>query len=706
MADSEYDALLARQKARLEAIRARREARRAARLKKDAERQRSAGRRDPDPLSVDSGASVPNGAVAAAGGGRGASVDAKQVTAEAAGTPRGGESDGVAKGGTSSGSGGGGVGGGATATTRADAVLSSVTKIIGARKKDRKVELGFSETSHYMVKPATRVIRYDKGVQIELETKEERALQDQLSLVQDQLREARAAAPAVGETAEAASGGSPAVAANVQSIEEERAAEREAKARLLSLQERKRVMRTSRFASFFRKASTVVERAIAQNASFDVTIDYSRQEEKSDRKEEAMLSPGALFADVRANQRAVTSIAWSPKHKDLFLVSYAEQQNIMSMDPDGLILVWSTNTPTRPEYTLTCQSAVLTARFHPVAPNIVLAGTKSGQVIVWDISAKTTPVNRTSLSQGHTYPVYAIATVPSVNKAHSILSVSTDGHVCVWQDTDHLEEPSLELDLQRAGRKGEGKDRDITTTCFGFVGRDANHLILGSDEGILYQARIYEAPNVEPGVHQRIPAHAAPISNVTFRPPIKGLPTLMSELYLTSSFDWTTKLWHTKTRKPLFTFERCRDYVYDIQWSPAHPAVFATGDGNGLLDIWNLNQDPELPVKSVQAADKDRTISKISFSGDGTMVAVGSSAGNVRMFVLADKLAQPTEDDAKRFYELMQRRLQLAQRQTQQAERERLQTRFKSGSYSGFSSISSIISSGGGGSTARSRTKT
>jgi len=29
-------------------------------------------------------------------------------------------------------------------------------------------------------------------------------------------------------------------------------------------------------------------------------------------------------------------------------------------------------------------------------------------------------------------------------------------------------------------------------------------------------------------------------------------------------------------------------------WSPVHPALFATVDGNGRLDLWNLNNYTEV----------------------------------------------------------------------------------------------------------------
>ncbi|TNN28504.1 Cytoplasmic dynein 1 intermediate chain 2 [Liparis tanakae] len=71
-------------------------------------------------------------------------------------------------------------------------------------------------------------------------------------------------------------------------------------------------------------------------------------------------------------------------------------------------------------------------------------------------------------------------------------------------------------------------------------------------------------------------------------------PLDFSHLFVTSSFDWTVKLWSTKNNKPLYSFEDNSDYVYDVMWSPTHPALFACVDGVGHLDLWNLNNDTEV----------------------------------------------------------------------------------------------------------------
>lgn len=49
-----------------------------------------------------------------------------------------------------------------------------------------------------------------------------------------------------------------------------------------------------------------------------------------------------------------------------------------------------------------------------------------------------------------------------------------------------------------------------------------------------------------------------------------------------------------QNNKPLYSFEDNLDYVYDVMWSPTHPALFACVDGVGHLDLWNLNNDTEV----------------------------------------------------------------------------------------------------------------
>lgn len=64
--------------------------------------------------------------------------------------------------------------------------------------------------------------------------------------------------------------------------------------------------------------------------------------------------------------------------------------------------------------------------------------------------------------------------------------------------------------------------------------------------------------------------------------------------YLTNYNFLVLSVLYTQHKKPLYSFEDNIDYMYDVMWSPVHPAVFAAVDGMGRLDIWNLNKDTEV----------------------------------------------------------------------------------------------------------------
>jgi hypothetical protein len=42
---------------------------------------------------------------------------------------------------------------------------------------------------------------------------------------------------------------------------------------------------------------------------------------------------------------------------------------------------------------------------------------------------------------------------------------------------------------------------------------------------------------------------------------------------------------------PIHIIDSYTNSVFDVNWSPTHPAMFSTADADGMLNIFNLNRD-------------------------------------------------------------------------------------------------------------------
>uniref|UniRef100_A0AAR5Q3C0 Cytoplasmic dynein 1 intermediate chain n=1 Tax=Dendroctonus ponderosae TaxID=77166 RepID=A0AAR5Q3C0_DENPD len=424
----------------------------------------------------------------------------------------------------------------------------------------------------------------------------------------------------------------------VTQVEQDAKKEQEAKEiRDLSEEEQQMIILSENFQHFMDRAGRIMERALCETV--DIYTDYSGiGEEGLDEKCHQTISFNRTFFDERwSKNRLITSLDWSPQYPELLLASYANNDESPN-DPGGVVLVWNTKfKKTTPEYVFHCQSAVLSTTFARFHPNLILGGTYSGQIVLWDNRAqKRTPVQRTPLSAAaHTHPVYSLAVVGTQN-AHNLISISTDGRMCSWS-LDMLGQPQEILDLHRM----QGKP--VAVTCLDFPSSDVNNFVVGSEEGAAYSACRH---GTKAGITETYDSHQGPIAGISVNAVQGGID--FSHMFLTSSFDWTMKLWSLKDTKPIYSFEDNGDYVADVKWSPVHPALFAAVDCHGRLDLWNLNQYTEVPAASVTVEGMP-ALNKVSWTPSGLHVTVGDSLGRIHVYDVAENFAHPRHDEWNKF---------------------------------------------------------
>ncbi|KAH8732869.1 WD40-repeat-containing domain protein [Phaeosphaeriaceae sp. PMI808] len=445
----------------------------------------------------------------------------------------------------------------------------------------------------------------------------------------------------------------------------------------LSDEELTAVENSDEFIGFVERSTKVLERALDQQLDYDILADYALGGADVDDDDEGYGSSGgkkgrrikeiAQFWDERwSKKRMISDLDFSTKFPELVLASYTKNPSAPH-DPDGLVQVWNMHMHDRPEWIFHAQSDIITAKFSPFHPNLIIGGAYSGQVLIWDTRANSTPVQKTPLTgSGHTHPVYSIDVVGTQN-ANNIISSSTDGVVCGWT-VDMLTQPQEFLELTSPP---PAKTDDMAVTCIAFPQSDPTYFLAGTEEGSIYPCHRYDRAGAKAGVDGRVKyaGHAAPVMSLDFHP-AKGQIDL-GDLVLSSSVDWSVKLW--KVRPPAATgatnttlnsgtaqqvtpvLDIAReDLVYDARWSPVKPSVFALVDGAGSLEVWDINIDVEVPIRSIKPSDNkrgafasmptglgymNRSLNKLAWErNEGRRVAVGGMDGVVTVFEVGQDL--------------------------------------------------------------------
>ncbi|KAK0552848.1 hypothetical protein OC845_001516 [Tilletia horrida] len=447
-------------------------------------------------------------------------------------------------------------------------------------------------------------------------------------------------------------------AAELEARKEEERLEKEIEEELrqLTAEELRSIYGATEFTDFVEHSSKIVERALADNYDFLKDYTVAGLDGEGDDEQHRQLKLVRTFWDDKIlRNRSVTDLDWSTKHPELSVASY-NRNEMSSSDPGGIVAVWNTHSLDRPEFVFHAQTDVLSVCFSPFHPNLVCGGTHSGQVLIWDTRARALPVLKSPLSaSGHTHPVYSMQMVGTQN-AHNLVTASTDGTVCFWM-LDMLTRPLETFTLV----SGQGRDAlEVSVTTMGFSDQDTTNFLVGTEEGNVYSAVRFDRGGIKAGINptEVYRGHAAPITGMHFHPLVG--PIDFSDLYLTSSMDWTTRLWRARldtgtstaaatggagpggapgtkasgnsdssamreaqqlqkltqqssalnpggvggaggpatVYEPVLAFEESSEYVYDVKWHTYHPALFGQVDGNGRFDLYNLNYDVERPILS------------------------------------------------------------------------------------------------------------
>ncbi|ANQ07000.1 Uncharacterized protein PCOAH_00014990 [Plasmodium coatneyi] len=398
------------------------------------------------------------------------------------------------------------------------------------------------------------------------------------------------------------------------------------------------LLRSKGFLSFLERSSKIVERSLGEQDVLNATFDFAAKDITGDAESaERMKFVNTYSCKKYTNGRPITDVRTSNLYSELFLASYGLSTTSNYTDPDGYVLVWNSTMNGRPEYVFTSEAAVCTSVFNKFNPHLIIGGTYTGNVLLWDIRASQKPVQKTYLTpQGHFHPIYCAEVIGTLN-AHNLVTADTDGRLCNWS-LNMLTYPSDTIDLKRT-------NKEVSCCCFSFQEGEINTLYGGADDGTLFQAQIH---GTKVGITEFYNIHHGPLTAAQFHPLIDGVPDDHNDLILTCSVDWSCKLLSVKEpQNPLYTFDCFDDYLMDVKWNPVHPAIFATCSSNGNIKVWNMCLDLDCSYfdMTVQA----KSTNKIAWSSDGRKLIAADSDGALTLWNASSEVYQPRSEDIAKY---------------------------------------------------------
>ena len=349
---------------------------------------------------------------------------------------------------------------------------------------------------------------------------------------------------------------------------------------------------------------------------------------------------------------------------------------------------------------------VMSFRFNPTMPHIVVGGLKTGQVCMWDIQAaqqlhdskrgkadKEKGGNNTikpvawslfsNIEASHALPVSDVqwlskgfkydpkGKVEENNVAHQMqfVSASPDGMIIVWDCTyaddpavaEKRDEDPLSYDChwtpiwKTALKSSEGTGPfSIERLRWG----PGLSWCCSSQEGEVARGEglPYNAPTNTISLH-----HGGAVMVVEASPFLEGI-------YLTVG-EWTFHVWKEGVAQPLYSSPYSPVFCTTGAWSPTRPGIVMIARADGVLQAWDLLWKIPEPVDSVTI--NNAALTTMAFGTNPTSsekakkadkgpqhLAVGDSLGTMHVMLMPGNLRKPVPNEKALVEALLNREVQ------------------------------------------------
>uniref|UniRef100_H3DR71 Dynein 2 intermediate chain 2 n=1 Tax=Tetraodon nigroviridis TaxID=99883 RepID=H3DR71_TETNG len=264
--------------------------------------------------------------------------------------------------------------------------------------------------------------------------------------------------------------------------------------------------------------------------------------------------------------------------------------------------------PGRAEAVIDVPAAVSALSCHPTHAALLAGGLYSGRVVVWDTGRTDEPVlAQTGISaEGHREPVCEVVWVPS---RIGLLSACSQGKVLLWRrDAEQralVLSAAFTLDPQQIPRSLKGQAQgcgSVGLTSLALSSWDWDTVLVGSEGGLVRCSLPKAPPGPPPHGASVTPTAPALFSFSRSSGPIYSIHPSPFHwgLFVSGGTDGLAHLHSLQQSAPLLSLKVCDSYVFQVQWSPSRPLVFAAATAEGLVQVFDLGRRSPRPVATLE----------------------------------------------------------------------------------------------------------
>lgn len=211
--------------------------------------------------------------------------------------------------------------------------------------------------------------------------------------------------------------------------------------------------------------------------------------------------------NLEENQYAVTAISWSSNGASL-AVAYGKTNHISWCEHQSILNIWSIFRrdfdSNKANITIEVPNCLSSIAFHPSNPQILAAGTVNGEIFIYNLNSEDSTQETNNLicksesdEYFHREPIHKLLwtineSVNSLNKETSLVTVSSDGKILVWNNPlKNLRFPILGHIFAKV------KDRQLVMMSGSSLalipdtlGMEENHFMVGTEGGLVQKVSV------------------------------------------------------------------------------------------------------------------------------------------------------------------------------------------------------------------------